>query len=220
VEITQKAESLAPRVADIFKAPRDQPLIKGRMSLFVFSDRYDYGEFGKMVEKRDKMPSGGHFRYSIVDAYGVVLMPKNNEYSLDALIAQQLGAVYVAAQGKKVPRWFSEGCGRVVATRFTMGNDQRVADWDSNLSGAIGSMAAPDDFLNNKLQPDQADICSASFAKFLMSDLKRFHGLLDGMRKGTEFDKAFASAYGGTPAQIAAVWSRNPPKIGGGKKGK
>src|SRR6185436_20466967 len=76
-EITQKAEALAPRVGEVFRAPRDQPLIKGRMSLFVFTDRYDYGEFGKMVEKRD-VPSAwrGHFRYSIVDAYGAVLIPK------------------------------------------------------------------------------------------------------------------------------------------------
>ena len=55
-DIAKRAEALAPKVGEIFNAPPDQPLVKGRVTLFVFGERYDYGEFGKMVEKRD-LPS-------------------------------------------------------------------------------------------------------------------------------------------------------------------
>src|SRR5205807_964433 len=85
-DIAKRAEALAPKVAEIFKAPKDQPLVKGRMTLFVFGERYNYGEFGQMVEKRE-VPAAwrGHYRYSIVDAYGAVLTPKSGDYDLDTL---------------------------------------------------------------------------------------------------------------------------------------
>jgi mono/diheme cytochrome c family protein len=213
-DIAKRAEALAPKVAEIFKAPKDQPLVKGRVTLFVFGERYNYGEFGKMVEERD-LPNSwrGHYRFSIVDAYGVVLTPKANDYSLDALIAQQLAAVYVASLGKGVPHWFAEGCGRVVASRLAPANDRRLSQWDEELTGAIGSLAAPDDFLKGKLAPEQADICAFSFAKFLMGD-RRFTNLIDGLRNGGDFKKVFQDSFGATPEQLAAVWVRNPPKVG------
>lgn len=211
-EIAKKAETLAPTVGDIFKAPSGQPLVKGRLTLYVFGDKYDYGEFGKMVEKRDLPPVWrGHYRYSIIDAYGAVLNPKSPDYSLDTLIAQQIAAVYVAAQGKGVPHWFAEGCGRVVASRLAPASDRRVSQWNDELPAAMGLMAAPDDFLTGKLPPEEADICSYSFAKFLMADTRRFKILMDGLKKGGEFAKTFESAYG-PPAQAAAAWARNPPK--------
>jgi hypothetical protein len=211
-DIAKRAEGLAPRVAEIFKAPRDQALVKGRVTLFVFGDRYDYGEFGKMVEKRD-LPSAwrGHYRFSITDAYAAVLTPKADDYSLDALIGQGLASVYVASLGKGVPHWFAEGCGRVAASRLAPSDDRRVGQWDSELSGVLGTMAAPNDFLAGKLQPEQADIASFSFAKFLMAD-RRFGNLLDALRKGGEFKQAFSSTFGAAPDELAKVWVRNPPR--------
>jgi hypothetical protein len=71
--------------------------------------------------------------------------------------------------------------------------------------------------LTGQLPPEQADVCSFSFVKFLMSDNKRYTSLLDGLRKGGDFAKVFQATYGGTPTQVAAVWYRNPPKVRRGK---
>jgi hypothetical protein len=212
-DIAQRAEAQAPKVAEILKAPAGEPLVKGRVSLFVFGERYDYSEFGKMVEKRD-LPAAwkGHYRFSIVDAYGAVLTPKLGDYSLDGLVAQQLAAVHVASKGKNVPHWFAEGTGRVVASRLTTGADARIDKWDEELPRVLSEMTAPDDFLNKKLNPEDADIASFSYVKFLMSDASRFQKLLDGLRKGGDFNKVFSDTYGGGPSQIAAAWARNPPK--------
>jgi mono/diheme cytochrome c family protein len=217
-DVSDAAEKVATKVGDILKAPRDQPLVKGRMTLFVFADRYDYTEFGKMVEKRDLPPVWrGHFRYSIIDAYGALLMPRASDYSLDVLVAQQIGAIYVASQGRGVPHWFAEGSGRAIAARLAPASDQRVARWDDELSGVLGTLAKPDDFLTGQLPPEEADVCSFSFAKFLMSDNRRYSALLDGLRKGGSFAKVFEAAYGGPPAQLAGAWYRNPPRVKRGK---
>jgi hypothetical protein len=80
------------------------------------------------------------------------------------------------------------------------------------LSGVLGTIAKPEDFLTGQLPLEEADVCSFSFAKFLMSDSRRYTALLDGLRKGGDFAQLFPQAYGGTPAQAAAVWIRKPPK--------
>jgi hypothetical protein len=213
-EVVQKAESVVPKVALIFKTPPDQPMVKGKMSLFVFRERYDYGEFGKMVEKRELPPTWrGHARYTIVDAYGAALLPRADAgYSLETLIAQELGAVYVASQGRGVPHWFSEGSGRVIADRLATADDARVAQWDNELPRIIGSLAAPDDFLTGKLPPEDADICAFSFVKFLMADASKYQNVLNSLRKGDDFTKAFSASFGGSPSQATAAWVRKPPK--------
>ena len=55
----------------------------------------------------------------------------------------------------------------------------------------MSRMAAPDDFLTGKLPPEEADICSLSFAKFLMADTRRFTIVMDCVKGGGEFAKMF-----------------------------
>jgi cytochrome c553 len=210
-EVADKAEALAPKVAGIFKAPADQPLVKGRVTLFVFKDRYDYGEFGKMVERRDLPPSWrGHFRFSVVDAYAAVLPPRSDDYSLEVLIGEQIAGCYVASLGKGTPSWFAIGAGRVAASRLD-GGDARVAAWDDAVLAIVAGMPSPDAFLTGKLNPEQADIAAYSFVKFLMSDSRKFQALLEQLRKGADFVPAFSQIYGGSPSQLCELWVRKPP---------
>ena len=101
----------------------------------------------------------------------------------------------------------------MVASRLAPASDKRVSQWDEELSGIIGSLGAPDAFLKDKLAPEQADICAFSFMKFLMAD-RKFANLIDALRKGTDFNKAFSEMFGSKPEQLAATWARNPPKGG------
>src|SRR6185436_496404 len=211
-QIGDSAEGLAPKVGEMLKAPSGQPLIKGRMTLFVFRERYDYSEFGKMVERRD-IPSmwRGHFKFSIVDAYAAVIPPKADDYSLQTLIAQQLGGCYVASLGKGgTPIWFSQGVGRVVASRLD-GGDHRVVAWDNAIPEIVASLTSADAFLTGKPDPESADIAAYSFVKFLMTDGKRFQILLDKLRAGGDFAKAFPEVYGKTPNALCEIWVQKPP---------
>jgi hypothetical protein len=211
---------LAPKIGAIFKAPADQPLVKGRMTLFVFRERYDYGEFGKMVEQRDlPSPWRGHFRFSVVDAYAAMMPPKGDDYSIETLLAEQIGGCHIAALGKSgTPLWFALGAGRVAASRID-GSDPRVLAWDNAVLDVVARMPAPDAFITgNRIDTDAGSIASYSFVKFLMSDNRKFGILLDQLRKGGEFSQAFPQVYGGTPNQLAQVWIRKPPARSGGKR--
>ena len=60
-----------------------------------------------MLEHREiPAESRGHWYYDIVDAYAAIVPPKNGEYALDVLLAQEIAAIYVANQGN-VPHWFA-----------------------------------------------------------------------------------------------------------------
>ena len=207
-EYGTRAEELAPKVAPIFGAPSNEPLIKGRMSLFLFKQRYDYSEFGQMVEKRE-LPKQwrGHWNFTIIDAYGAIIPPNDTSYTLDGLVAQQLAGTYIASLNNP-PRWFSEGCARVAASRLAA-KDPRVAAWKSGLRAAVAKMSKPSDFLTGKLPPEDSDIASFSFVSGLMKDKKRFGALLDGLREGEDFNKVFISSYGADPERFVEYWAKN-----------
>lgn len=208
-EIGTRAEELAPKVAEIFKAPADQPLVKGRLTLLVFKDRYGYSEFGKMVEKRT-LPQQwrGHFKFSTVDAYAAVVIPRpgtSQDYPLQGMILQQLAGTYMASLGKGVPHWFAEGAGRVVASRLSTG-DSRVKAWDEAIPAVVSSMPSSDAFLGGNMEAEAADIAAYSYLKHLMGDSRKFQILVDNLRKGGEFNKTFSEVYGGSPAQVTQLW--------------
>ena len=68
-------------------------------------------------------------------------------------------------------------------------------------------MTKADDFLTGKLPPEQSDVVSYSFVKFLMKSAGNYQSLLAAVRSGQTFDKAFADVYKASPAQAAEVWA-------------
>ena len=118
-EAAEVAEAQAAALVKLLRLPADQPLLKGRITLFLFPTRYEYSEFGRMVEERD-LPNEwrGHWKYDVVDAYGVFVVPESGgDYSLAGIIAQQMASVYAASLAPDVPWWFSEGMGRAFSSR-------------------------------------------------------------------------------------------------------
>ncbi|HZZ30297.1 MAG TPA: c-type cytochrome domain-containing protein, partial [Pirellulales bacterium] len=72
-EVAQTAEQQTAFLGRLFHAPADQPLVRGGITLFVFPGRYDYSEFGRMVEGRAYPKDWrGHAKYDIVDAYAAI----------------------------------------------------------------------------------------------------------------------------------------------------
>jgi hypothetical protein len=215
-DVGRQAEALVPKLEKILKVPAGEPMIKGRMTIFAFEKHYDYGEIGKMLEHREiPAESRGHWHYDVVDAYAAIVPPKNSEYSLDALLAQQIASVYVASQGN-VPHWFADGSGRAVAAKINA-KDSRVRQWESRLTPALAEMAKPTDLLDGKLTPADSEAVSFGFARSLMSNAGRFNGLLSAVHGGMKFDDAFAKAYGGPPKQVIETWVHHG---GGGKRGR
>jgi len=204
-DVGRVAEEQLVKLRPMLKMPSG-PFVKGRMTLYVFDSRVDYSEVGNVLEHR-QIPQEwrGHWRFSIVDAYGCVVPPKAGESGLGPLVAQQIAGVFIASQGK-MPRWFSEGSARAIAARLDP-KDARVHNWEAQLAEAISESEKPDDFLTGKLNPELSDVLSYSFVKSLMGSGAKYQAVLAGLHSGAPFDQAFAKAFGTTPNQIAMNWS-------------
>jgi hypothetical protein len=212
-EVGKSAEASLPKLAKLLSLPAWEPLVKGRMTLFVFDKRYDYAEIGTMVEKRE-IPQDwrGHWRFTIVDAYGCIVPPPDKQYGLAPLVAQQVAGVYVASLGK-VPRWFAEGSARTMASRIDP-KDPRVRRWDDEVGGALSRCEKPDSFITGGMLPEDADILSYSFVKFLATSGTRYQALLKSLREGAPFEPTFARVFGGSPNQVTAAWAGRAAKRG------
>lgn len=204
--VGEAAKTIAPKLAEMFGAASDQPLVKGKITLFAFQQRYDYSEFGTMIEKRT-IPKEvrGHWRFNVVDAYGAIIPARREEYGIDALVGQQLAGIYISSLTSSPPRWFAEGVGRVAASKISP-EDARVKLWDERLPGAKSSVRKIEDFFAGKLPAEDTDVIAYGFADYIMKDDTRFQKLLGDLRKGTDFEAAFKAAYGGTPLEVMSRW--------------
>ena len=200
----EQAEAVMGKVQVALKVSKSEPLIKGRVSLFFFNQRYDYSEFGQMVEKRT-LPREwrGHFRYDIVDAYGALLVPRGDDV-IDGIVAEQVAGIYAQSLGV-VPRWFSNGMSRVIAARVVKA-DTRIQDWKKNVASAVAKMTKPDDFITGKLGGEDASLVAYSYVEFLMANPQRFNALTKALQNGAKFDVAFAATYGDTPSKVVDIW--------------
>ncbi|QDU93837.1 c-type cytochrome domain-containing protein [Lignipirellula cremea] len=206
-KLEEVAKKVTPQLVEMFGAPADQPLVKGKTTVFVFKQRYDYSEFGNMVEKRSiPQELRGHWRYDVVDAYAALIPPRRDEYSIDALIGQQIAGVYISSLNDP-PRWFAEGAARYAASKINP-EDTRVSEWNERIPEVKSSVAKASDFLQGKMPAENSDIMAYGVVKFLMSDAGRFRKLLGSLRTGTDFDPAFQTAYGGTPEQVVTMWMK------------
>lgn len=202
-DLSHLVESLVPKITDALKMDVSQPLVKGNVSVFVFDKRYDFSEFGKMVEQRDfPKEVTGHWGFDTVNAYATVLLTRNQvPDNAKVSLARQIVAVHTANLAPDVPRWFADGVGYWTAKKIYSREDE-TKSWDTDAWAAADSMKKPDDFIKNQMPADQAALVSYLFVKSLRSDGARFRRLMKMMRENNSFEKSFESAYGSAPGQL------------------
>ncbi|HTQ39713.1 MAG TPA: c-type cytochrome domain-containing protein [Pirellulales bacterium] len=206
-EVAQTAEQQVAAVTRLLHAPADQPLVRGGITLFVFPGRYDYSEFGRMVEGRAYPKDWrGHWKYDTVDAYAALVPPVDSgDYSLAGMIQQQLAAIYLASLAGNPPDWFSEGSGRVLASRVDF-KSERVRNWNDRLK-ELAAASKLETFVTHGLPPDDNDIAAYGFMKEAMANAGKYSQLVIALRGGQSFDNAFAQIYGSPPQALAAAWA-------------
>ncbi len=209
-QVATVAEQAATTISHSYHAPEDKPLVKGKMTLFVLKQRFDYSEFARMVEERTPSNAArGHFRYNIINAYGVILPPTNDEFPLLGLVAQQTGGLYMASVGRS-PRWFAEGAGAVIAMQTegsSARHDPRLKALQDTLPTALGGGAKAVEFMNNALPTEENDALSYGFVNTMMSSKSKFEQLVRLLKQGQDFDGAFGLVYKTSPAAAVSNWA-------------
>ena len=199
-EIGEVAEGLADRAAKILNSPSGQPPVKGDTTLFVVDKRYDFSEFGRMVEKRTyakSLVSSWQSDTAIADI--VLLCGMRDEVDdYEVSLARDVASVQVANWDASVPRWFADGMGYWVASKMFR-RDPVVKQWQLESVSAMASMKKADDFLGNKMAADHAALVGYRFVEMLQGKSRQFKLLLKSLRGDGDFSSAFANSYGTTP---------------------
>ncbi len=205
-QFTTVAEQAATAIARNYKVPEDKPLVKGKMTLFVVRQRFDYSEFTRMVEERQvSQGSRAHFRYNIINAYSAIVPSASGDYSLLGMIGQQAGGLYMASLGRS-PRWFSEGAGTAIGLQLD-GKDARLKSIQDSIPSVLASGAKAEGFMTNSLPTDENDALSYGFVKTMMGSSSKFQQLLRSLRQGQDFDSAFGQIYRTTPMTAVSQWA-------------
>lgn len=202
-EIGGQAESLASRTASVLKSPAGEPFAKGNLGLFVVDKRYDFSEFGKMVEKRQFPRSiSSSWNADGAEAYVVLLAPfSSDESSYEVTLARDLAAVHVSGWNPTIPRWFADGMAYWTVAKMFKRN-KALANLDQSAVAAVSQMTKPDDFISGRISADQAALVGYQFVSTLQSNSRSFKRLLKALRQKEGFDQAFEQSYGVSPKEF------------------
>ena len=173
--------------------------MRGRITLFVFDRRYDYGEFSKMVEARE-LPGEWdvHWRYDGVDAYVSLVLPSDaDSKSVTARLVSPMASLVTAMRGP-APRWFQEGMGRAVAAKSVARDLDAVQEWREEIPAALGVIKEPKDIVQQRLPPKEMDLIGFGMSEMLLDRQfrRQLDGLLRAIESDTDFEEAFQASYG------------------------
>lgn len=194
-EVSAMAETIAS-ASKLTKKVTDQPFVRGNATIFAFSKRYDFGEFGRMVEQRDfpRTISSTWVR-TPERAYVAILMTRNQEVAdIEVELQRQLSALFVAGRSNDVPRWFADGYGWLQA-KEAFPRSEAVAALQDRAEEAARKMKQLDDFVSNRIDADQAALVGFLFVKELKKKSGAYNRLMADLDKGVSFEKSFAKHF-------------------------
>ncbi|MFN7292800.1 MAG: c-type cytochrome domain-containing protein [Pirellula sp.] len=207
-EATQKLLSIAnnaeSQVKKLLKISSKEPLIKGGITVFALKGRYDYSEFGKMLESRE-LPAewSSHYRAEVLDSYVAIIysggadQDKNFEKVVESSLAQQIASLWVSSH-RAVPRWFSDGVGRQVLASMVSSGDARVQAWTQRIPVAMSKLENVKSFIDGKINDEDAANIGFAVVRLMNDGAKRkvYDTLLKGLSNGVPFDQAMQKTFG------------------------
>ena len=205
-EATKTADDVRNKLAQALHLPLDKPLVKGKVTIFLFDKRFEYSEHARMVESRDP-PSDvpAHWRYDIVDAYGCVPAPRDGDTAYPAHVAEQLAGVYIESLGRGIPRWFSVGSARMLAARIEP-KSVAVKQWEDAIAPAVNT-GKYDQIITARDLDGTGSALSYALVKFMSAkqNSARYTQLVEALKRGTSFDAALKQTYNTDPKKLASL---------------
>ena len=207
-EISELAEAQTEELKSFFKIDKKDRLVKGNITIYAFSRRYDYSEFGTMVEKRN-LPRqwDGHWGYSTVDAYVSIIVPKTELQSIEPELARYIASTVCASHGVDVPAWYSDGVGYAYAAK-EFSREEIIDQWKSDADSALGELAKGDEIVKGQIPDDKAALVGFRFAEVTLRAKNRFYNMLATLKQGVPFAEAFQQTYNSSLADAAIALRR------------
>jgi mono/diheme cytochrome c family protein len=196
--LLQQANAALLSVRKTYKLNTKEPLQKGGVVIFALKQRYDYSEFGTMVESRP-IPAewSSHWRAAALDGYIAMVFDKAESKINESSLVQQLVSLWIGSM-EGVPRWFADGAGRYAIAQVVGPNDARVQSWTKRLPESIVQLKTVKALLDGSVNDEDAATIGFGVIKF-MHEAKmktQYDALVRSLASGKPFDQATTTTFG------------------------
>ncbi len=196
--LLSQANSAANQIRKMFKIPGKGPLVKGGITIFALKQRYEYSEFGKMIESRT-LPAewSSHWRSEVLDRYVAMVFDKAESKINETSLLQQLTSLWMSSHDG-VPRWFSEGAGRQ-ALAITVGvHDARVQPWLKRMTSSMDQVKNLKSLSDGSMNDEAlATIGFGIIRSFYDAKIKtQYETIVRSLATGTSFEQATTKTIG------------------------
>lgn len=193
-----QANTAAQHVRKNLKLTGKEPIIKGGVTVFALKQRYDYSEFGKMVESRE-LPSewSSHWRSETLDSYIAIVFDKNEDKINVTSLAQQLTSLWVGSH-EGVPRWFADGAGRQSLAIAVGAGDARVQPWLKRLPDSMSQLKNLKPLLEGTMNDEAAATIGFGVIRFMFENKMKvqYEAILRSLAGGMTFEQATKKTIG------------------------
>jgi mono/diheme cytochrome c family protein len=209
---------------------KDDLLWKGKLTIFVFKERFGYEEFNNSVQKRE-VPREvlGHSQVtSTMEEAFIALQDIGDAASesspgIQVSLVEHLTGAFLKRGGGTLPDWVIRGAGLSLAGRGSAGNPYLAAL--PSQAGAIlkdARIAKPEDvFANGTFAPGEVGPIGFTLVNFMMTrgGPNNFGQFVRSLQGGDSPEAALKKVYNADGKSLAVSYSNSLP-AGGAKKGK
>ena len=195
--IADAAQEHLQAATRLFGGPGDQTFFPGRAIIFVFDRRYDFTEFSRMVQRR-RLPPDVRSQWRYTGSEASVMVWVDADAAPETVASSLAAPVYSLAMASRgeVPTWMADGIGTAASMRRV--KDRKLRQKTSaDVAAAYQAMPSTEAFLSGEMSPQQTEAIAAAVASAMVQPRSRkmFTALIENLRAGQPFDRAFELAY-------------------------
>lgn len=197
-------------VKRLFAVRSKDSLIKGGVTVFALKQRYDYSEFGTMLENRS-LPAewSGHWKADVLDAYITVVYDSSDPKILESSLVQLLSSLWIGSQDG-TPKWFADGAGRQALAQLSGIQDARVKAWTNRLPESMKQLENVKRFLDGGLNDEDSATIGFGIVRFMNEGNRKrqYDSVIRSLAAGVPFDQAMLKNVGPIEAFLQQILGR------------
>lgn len=205
-----ESEAALKQIGSVFKP---SGWWRGKLTLFVFNDRFSYAEFVQTNEMRELLPEiTSHARIRDPDDAYVCLQDLGDDATeqtpgLSGTVLSQLTEAYLQKSTVKLPEWVVRGTGLALAARSDVKNDyyRKLA---ASAGSRLSTLAQPADLLKDgTFSPaDLGPVGYSVVAYMLKQGEPQYVQFLGQLQGGKSLDDALKGVYNADAGKVAVSY--------------
>ncbi len=223
-QVSEWAELHAGRLRETFGI-NQKPIWRGRLALFVMSDRYGYTEFNQVIHQRvigKEVHSHSQVTTAFEDAFAVVEdvgdEPADSHGGLQLTVQDVITEAWLRQPGNNLPEWLIRGASLTLAAQGVQENSF-VNELTPRAIGALEGVAPGEIFDNGRFGPGDVGPVGYTLVSFMLKNggTQKFGRFVGQLRGGSAVAAAVRAVY--PPADLNALGAAYLQSLaGGGRK--